>query len=140
MRSKGGAPGAVACRRGGGMSMKTILVPTESHESMRSALTTAFLLAQRFDSYLEGFALRFRVNEFIAVDMAGAIPLETLREESLDDARRARTLFEAFMREHAVPRGHGAVASLSYRLLGEGPGGGSFVGRQGRGLRVAVLD
>jgi len=68
--------------------MKTILVPTESHESMRSALATALLLARRFDSYIEGFALRFRVNEFIAVDMAGAIPLETLREESFDEARR----------------------------------------------------
>src|SRR6266404_2050746 len=68
--------------------MKTILVPTESHESMRSALATALMLARRFDSYIEGFALRFRVNEFIAVDMAGAIPLETLREESFDEARR----------------------------------------------------
>ena len=69
--------------------MKTILVPTESHDAMRSALATALALARRFDSYIEGFPLRFRVNEFIAVDMAGAIPLETLREESVDEARRA---------------------------------------------------
>src|SRR5262249_58267643 len=117
MRSKGGAPGAVACRRGGGMSMKTILVPTESHESMRSALTTAFLLAQRFDSYLEGFALRFRVNEFIAVDMAGALPLGTLREESLHHARRPRTLFEAFMRQPPRPPRPRALASFSYPPL-----------------------
>jgi nucleotide-binding universal stress UspA family protein len=122
------------------MSMKTILVPTESHESMRSALTTALLLAQRFDSYLEGFALRFRVNEFIAVDMAGAIPLETLREESLDDARRARTLFEAFMREHAVPRGHGSIASLSYGWLDEAPEGEDFVGSYGRVFDVIVMS
>ena len=122
------------------MSMKTILVPTESHESMRSALTTAFLLAQRFDSYLEGFALRFRVNEFIAVDMAGAIPLETLREESLDDARRARTLFEAFMREHAVPRVHGSIASLSYGWLDEAPEGEDFVGSYGRVFDVTVMS
>ena len=66
---------------------------------------TALALARRFDSYIEGFALRFRVNEFIAVDMAGAIPLETLREESLDEAKRARVLFESFMRENDVPRG-----------------------------------
>jgi len=47
---------------------------------MRSAPRDRALLARRFDSYIEGFALRlFRVNEFIAVDMAGAIPLETLR-------------------------------------------------------------
>src|SRR3974390_596370 len=97
---------------GAGTSMKTILVPTESHESMRAALATALMLARRFDSYIEGFALRFRINEFIAVDMAGAIPWETLREESVDEARRARALFEAFMREHGVPRSEAPVASL----------------------------
>src|SRR5258708_39936570 len=97
-----------------GMSMKTILVPTESHEAMKSALTTALALARRFDSYIEGFALRFRVNEFIAVDMAGALPLETLREGSLDEARRARTLFEAFMLENAVPRADPPAAPVSY--------------------------
>ena len=73
--------------------MKTILVPTGSHEQMGAALAAALTLAQQFDSYIEGFALRFRVNEFIAVDMAGAIPLETLREESVDEGRRARALF-----------------------------------------------
>jgi len=120
--------------------MKTILVPTESHESMRSALVTALLLARRFDSYIEGFALRFRVNEFIAVDMAGAIPLETLREESFDEARRARTLFEAFMREHAVPRSETPVASLSYGWLDDAPEGEDFVGSYGRVFDVIVMS
>src|SRR5258706_9762415 len=103
--------------------MKTILVPTESHESIRSALATALMLARRFDSYIEGFALRFRVNEFIAVDMAGAIPLETLREESFDQARPPPVLFEAFIREHAVPRRDTPVASLSYGWLNDAPEG-----------------
>jgi nucleotide-binding universal stress UspA family protein len=119
--------------------MKTILVPTESHESMRSALAATLLLARRFDSYIEGFALRFRVNEFIAVDMAGAIPLETLREESFDEARRARTLFEAFMREHAVPRSDTPVASLSYGWLDDAPEGEDFVGSYGRVFDVVVM-
>src|SRR5262249_15196770 len=141
MRGKVGAPGAVACRRGAGMSMKTILVPTESHESMRSALATALMLARRFDSYIEGFALRFRVNEFIAVDMAGAIPLDTLREESVDEARRARALFEAFMREHAVPRSSDTpVGSLSYGWLEDAPEGEDFVGSYGRVFDVIVMS
>jgi nucleotide-binding universal stress UspA family protein len=121
--------------------MKTILVPTESHESMRSALATALLLGRRFDGYIEGFALRFRVNEFIAVDMAGAIPLETLREESFDEGRRARALFEAFMREHAVPRSSDtAAASLSYGWLDEAPEGEDFVGSYGRVFDVIVMS
>ena len=121
--------------------MKTILVPTESHESMRSALATALMLARRFDSYIEGFALRFRVNEFIAVDMAGAIPLDTLREESFDEARRARMLFEAFMREQAVPRSSDTpIASLSYGWLDDAPEGEDFVGSYGRVFDVIVMS
>jgi len=120
--------------------MKTILVPTESHEAMRSALATALALARRFDSYIEGFALRFRVNEFIAVDMAGAIPLETLREESLDEGRRARTLFEAFMRENAVPRADAAVGSLSYGWFDDAPEGEGVVGSHGRVFDAIVMS
>jgi nucleotide-binding universal stress UspA family protein len=127
--------------------MKTILVPTESHESMRSALATALVLARRFDSYIEGFALRFRINEFIAVDMAGAVPLETLREESVDEARRARALFEAFMRERGVPRSDAPaaslsspVASLSYGWFDDAPEGEDFVGSRGRVFDVIVMS
>ncbi len=121
------------------MSMKTILVPVESHDAMRSTLATALALARRFDSYIEGFALRFRVNEFIAVDMAGAIPLETLREESLDEAKRARLLFENFMRENAVPQAEGAASGLSYGWFEEAPEGESFVGSYGRVFDVIVM-
>jgi nucleotide-binding universal stress UspA family protein len=122
------------------MSMKTILVPTESHDAMQSTLATALALGRRFDSYIEGFALRFRVNEFIAVDMAGAIPLETLREESLDEARRSRALFEAFMRENAVPRADPAAAGLSYGWLDDAPEGEGFVGSHGRVFDVIVMS
>ncbi len=121
------------------MSMKTILVPVESHDAMRSTLATALALARRFDSYIEGFALRFRVNEFIAVDMAGAIPLETLREESLDEAKRARVLFENFMRENGVPQAEGAAGGLSYGWFEEAPEGESFVGSYGRVFDVIVM-
>jgi hypothetical protein len=40
------------------MGFKTILVPTARHDFMNSTLETALLLAQMFDSYIEGFALR----------------------------------------------------------------------------------
>jgi len=47
------------------MSMKTILVPTEKHDAMRSALETALLLARRYGSYIEGFALRSSINQIL---------------------------------------------------------------------------
>jgi hypothetical protein len=40
------------------MSFRTILVPVEQHDLMNSTLETALCLAQKFDSYIEGFALR----------------------------------------------------------------------------------
>jgi nucleotide-binding universal stress UspA family protein len=120
--------------------MKTILVPTGSHEQMGAALAAALTLAQQFDSYIEGFALRFRVNEFIAVDMAGAIPLETLREESVDEGRRARALFEAFMQEHLVPRGDADTATLSHGWCEDAPEGEDFVGSHGRVFDIIVMS
>jgi nucleotide-binding universal stress UspA family protein len=122
------------------MSMKTILVPTENHEAMRSALQIALLLARRFDAYVEGFALRFRVNEFVAVDMAGAIPLESLREESQEEAKRARSLFESFMRESNVPPADRAAASLSFGWLNDAPEGETFVGSHGRVFDIIVMS
>jgi nucleotide-binding universal stress UspA family protein len=119
--------------------MKTILVPTESHDAMRSTLMTALVMARRFDSYIEGFALRFRVNEFVAVDMAGAIPLESLREESLDEARRARALFESFMQQNGVPRVDRDAATLSYGWLNDAPEGEGFVGSHGRVFDIIVM-
>jgi hypothetical protein len=53
------------------MSMKTILVPMENNDAMQSALETALLLGQRCDSYIEGFALRWSINEFMVGDVMG---------------------------------------------------------------------
>jgi nucleotide-binding universal stress UspA family protein len=120
--------------------MKTILVPTESRGGMSAALATALLLARRFDSYIEGFALRFRVNEFVAVDMAGAIPLETLRDESVEEARRARAVFEAFMAQNGVPGADRGSGALSFGWRDDAPEGESFVGSLGRVFDIIVMS
>ena len=83
------------------MSMKTILVPMEPHEGMGAVLETALLLAKKRGSYIEGFPLRFGISEFVAVDPAGSIPLESYRQESQEEAAQARKLFELV---HAAAR------------------------------------
>ena len=50
------------------ITMKTILVPTEDGNAMRSALETALILARQCDSYIEGFALRWEIAEFTEAD------------------------------------------------------------------------
>jgi nucleotide-binding universal stress UspA family protein len=122
------------------MSMKTILVPMEPHEGMRSALETALLLAQRGGGYIEGFPLRFGISEFVAVDPAGSIPLESYRQESLEEAAQAKRLFEGFMAERKVSRVGGAAGGLSYGWLDDAPEGEGFVGSYGRVFDITVLS
>jgi hypothetical protein len=55
------------------MGFKTILVPIQQHDLMNSTLKTALLLAQRFDSYIEGFALRVAIPAAFAIGDGGAV-------------------------------------------------------------------
>ncbi len=119
------------------MSMKAILVPTENHDAMRSALETALQLARRFDSYIEGFALRFDVSEFVAVDLMGHVPVDTYRR---DEGEPERQIFEAFMQDNQVSRATGAAGSLSFGWLDDAPEGDAFVGTYGRVFDVIVMN
>jgi nucleotide-binding universal stress UspA family protein len=121
------------------MSMKTILVPIENHDAMQSALETALLLARRCHSYIEGFALRWAINEFMVGDvMIG--PLETYRDDIAEDAKKARRSFEAFMQKHNVPRSTETTESLSFGWLDDAPEGESFIGSYGRVFDVIVMN
>jgi nucleotide-binding universal stress UspA family protein len=137
---KGGGDAAEDELREQAMSMKTILVPMEPREGMTAVLDTALLLARKCDSYIEGFPLRFGISEFVAVDPAGSIPLESYRQESIEEAAQARRLFETFMQTSGVPRSAGAGAGLSCGWLEDAPEGESFVGSYGRVFDVTVLS
>jgi nucleotide-binding universal stress UspA family protein len=121
------------------MTMKSILVPMEPHDGMTSVLETALLLARKCESYIEGFPLRFGISEFVAVDPAGSIPLESYRQESIEEAAQARRMFETFMTERGIPRSAGPSAGLSCAWLDDAPEGESFVGSYGRVFDITVL-
>src|SRR5450755_2629795 len=99
------------------LSMKTILVPMGKHDAMQSALETSLLLARPFGSYIEGFALRWEINEFAGGDIAGSFPLATYREDIAEEAKQARQIFESFMQKHDVPRSTEKIVSLSFGWL-----------------------
>jgi nucleotide-binding universal stress UspA family protein len=119
--------------------MKTILVPTEQNDVMESALQTALLLARKFDSYVEGFALRFAITDAVAMDVASTMPLATFERESQEAAKQARVLFEAFMQAHNIPRVSVTKNSLSFGWLEDALEGDYFVGSYGRVFDVTVL-
>jgi len=122
------------------MSMKTILVPTENRETMRSALETALLLARQYGGYIEGFALRRQISDFAGVDIMGTFPLEDFRRDIEEEAKKARQVFEAFMQTHDVPRSTGTTRPPSFNWLDEAPEGESFVGSYGRVFDVIVMN
>jgi nucleotide-binding universal stress UspA family protein len=119
--------------------MKTILIPMESHD-VPSTLQTALLLARRCDSYMEGFALRWQISEISGIDLLGDLPLEHYNRAIEEGAKKTRHIFEAFMREHQVPRSTGITGSLSFGWLSDVPAGESFVGSYGRVFDVIVMN
>ena len=119
--------------------MKAVLVPVEMHDRLRSVLETALLLARRFGSLLEGFALRPIMTEFVPVDMVGGL---TWTQDDLvdpEEARRAREAFEAFMHEREVPvfaEGHEGPV---HRWFDADSPGDAAVGECGRVFDLTVV-
>ena len=120
------------------MSFRTILVPVEQHDLMSSTLETALCLAQKFDSYIEGFALRVGNPATYATVDANGVTIPQLEHDISENAKRTRGLFETFMQEHGVPCGAHTEA-LSSKWLEDAPGGDHFVGSHGRLFDVIVL-
>src|ERR1700738_1915421 len=120
------------------MDFRTILVPIEQHDLMNSTLETALLLARKFDSYIEGFALRGAIPAAYATVDAGAVAIPQLEQDIAENAQRSQSLFESFMQEHGVPCG-GHTAALSSKWLEDTPEGDHFVGSYGRVFDVIVL-
>jgi len=108
---------------------------------MASALETAFLLAQKFDSFIEGFPLRPAVADLVAMDPDSGLTMVAVKENDAEMIRSAEMLFRAFMESRKVaPRGESAaVASLSWSWLKDAPSGHDFVGSYGRIFDAIVL-
>jgi nucleotide-binding universal stress UspA family protein len=121
------------------MSMKTILVPMESHD-VQPALETALLLARRCESYIEGFALRWEELSAFGVDLMDDMALEKYKQDIAQGAWRARQNFEAFMRKNDVPHSTKTTVSLSFGWLDDVPEGASFVGSYGRVFDIIVMN
>src|SRR5947208_16938867 len=82
------------------MGFKTILVPIEQHDLMSRTLETALLLARKFDSYIEGFALRTEIPAAFAVADVAAVPIPAFEQDIAENDKRSRSLFENFMQDY----------------------------------------
>ena len=119
--------------------MKAILVPTEKSDLMNATLETALLFAKRFDSYIEGFALRAAISDFVAADLTVADAWAVAETRDAELAKEAQAMFEAFMAAHGVPRGRRRPATLSYGWTESDAARDAFVGSYGRVFDVIVF-
>lgn len=87
------------------MTMKSVLVPMEMHDSVPSVLATAELLAAKFSSHIEGVAVRPNYAGFIAVDPIGVAAFPELDEQVAEQARECRRAFEAGLDKPGLSRG-----------------------------------
>ncbi len=106
---------------------------------MTSTLETALLLARKFDSYIEGFALRPAIDNFAAMDPVSSMAMATVRQHDEDAAKQARGMFEGFMESRGIPRGDKNNSSLSFGWFDAAPDGDNFVGSYGRVFDLTVL-
>src|SRR5215469_14651198 len=119
--------------------MKTILVPTQNIPAMKSALETAVLLAQRTGAYIEGFALRFGIPQFVVAELASGFPMESYQSRRDEETTEARQLFETFMREHGIASTRSGEKPF-FGWLEDAPEGESFVGSHGRAFDMTVMN
>ncbi|TPW26474.1 universal stress protein [Pararhizobium mangrovi] len=120
--------------------MKTLLVPVENHDRIRSILDSALLFARRFESRLTGFALAPATTPFLAADVIGAsVVYEPLAEYEEHSDAQARETFEAFMRENAVERTGGDPKGLGWGWKKDVPPGDHMAGILARTFDLTVV-
>ncbi len=117
--------------------MKTILVPTEDHDTMPAVLETAWLTAKSFDSYMEGFAVRPMAGTYVTLEPVSSLALTGAFDS--EAATHAREAFESFMKSREVPEGVQEPASLSYGWPMAEAADDAFLGSHGRVFDLIVL-
>jgi nucleotide-binding universal stress UspA family protein len=119
--------------------MKNILVPTETHDVMQSVLETAALLQRRFDSYLEGFALRPAVPDYVPIDMVSGLAWHVDEKADEEIRRSAFTLFEGFMKERGLPEAPAGSPEPGYGWHAKAPAGDMFLASHARIFDLVLL-
>ena len=119
--------------------MKNILVPVEQHVLFQSVVDTAVLLARRFESYIEGFAIGPDIPDVVPVDVVIGVPSILDQKTRQEMATGARRQFETAMQAHGIPRQAPGGPGPSFGWAEAELKGDSFVGSYGRVFDVTVV-
>lgn len=110
--------------------MQSILLPVDQSEQMPSAIETAWLLANLFQSTIEGIALRPAFAEIVAPDPIVAVTIPPADWNETEFCRAVRQTFDQFSAAHAA---QGAGPKMRWR-------GGSAVEDSALGSLARVYD
>jgi nucleotide-binding universal stress UspA family protein len=118
--------------------MKTLLVPVEQHNFIRSVLDAALLVATRLGSHVEGLALGPDIPDVVAFDVPVGWTILSEKEQR-ELVERSKRIFEEFMLSCDVPGGSEAPDGVSCGWLGDQLFGDSYIGSFGRVFDLIVL-
>ena len=121
------------------LAMKTILVPTEQNDAMGSTLETALLFARKFDSYIEGFALRAALSNLVDMESGSPMLADSFAQQFQEAEKESRSLFEGFMQARGIPLASESRSSLSFGWRENAPEGDHFIGSHGRVFDMTAL-
>ena len=125
--------------------MKTILIPLEDSDVLSSTLASAYIVAKRFGSYIEGLYEQPGLTEVVVVgEGLGVTPpdlVETFQQQEKERAVRAHELFKTFMDEKGVPFSGGGDTQdhVTAGWVEEDIPGRDLVGNRGRLFDLIVV-
>jgi len=119
--------------------MLNLLVPTEPHDVMASVLQTALLCQKRFESYVESFALRPAIPDYVPIDMVSGLAWHV--DETADEqARRdSHAMFTKFAEENGLTAARPGIVEPGWGWYPKAPAGDAFLASHARIFDLTIL-
>ena len=119
--------------------MLNLLVPTEPHEVMTSVLETALLVQQRFESYVESFALRPAIPDYVPIDMVSGLAWHVDEKADEEARRNSHAIFTGFVEANGLKATPPGAIQAGYGWYPKAPAGDAFLASHGRLFDLVVL-
>ncbi len=119
--------------------MLNLLVPTEPHEVMPSVLETALLVQRRFESYIESFALRPSIPDYVPIDMVSGLAWHVDEKADEDARRQSHGIFTRFAEASGLKATRAGLVEPGYGWHPKAPAGDAFLASHGRLFDLVVL-
>lgn len=119
--------------------MLNLLVPTEPHEVMTSVLETALLAQRRFESYVESFALRPAIPDYVPIDMVSGLAWHVDEKADEEARRQSHEIFTSFLQSRGLSPTPPGELQAGYGWYPKAPAGDAFLASHGRLFDLIVL-